>query len=148
MLILVEFSIDIIISVFLSPMQRMKHVLVVLAIAVLSVSALQFIGLSNVLDMRGQIFDRMSNALNQIAEWVQVSSEIFFMDTNAASESVSQNAPLKDEYRSIIRSMESLNMDSLSRCPKKNSVDAQAVFGVFNEYDQPAFELQRQALLG
>ena len=143
MLILVEFSIDIIISVFLSAMQRMKtyRLMWVLAIAVLSVSALQFIGLSNVLDMRGQIFDRsVERSLNQIAEWVQVSSEISFMDTNAASESVSQNAPLKDEDRSIIRSMESLNMDSLLHVAlRKNSVDAQAVFGVFNEYDQPAY---------
>ncbi len=113
----------------------------VLAIAVLSVSALQFIGLSNVLDMRGQIFDRsVERSLNQIAEWVQVSSEISFQDTNSANESVSQNAPIKDEARSIIRSMESLNMDSLLHVAlRKNGVDAQAVFGVFNEYDQPAY---------
>ena len=74
-----------------------------LALAVLSVTALQVTGLKSALDLRGQNFNQnVDRSLNQVAEWIQVSADINFLGHNAAM--VKRKPALGiNRYRSAIR---------------------------------------------
>ncbi|MBM71795.1 MAG: hypothetical protein CL847_03330 [Crocinitomicaceae bacterium] len=103
-----------------------------LACAVLSVSALQVMGLNKALKLRGQIFDRsVERSLNQVAEWVQVSAEINFSGNDS---------PLRGASHTLVLRMESMDIDSLLHVAlKKNGINANCVFGAFDTYGQPAY---------
>ena len=111
-----------------------------LAFAVLSVTALQVMGLNKVLDLRGQIFDQsVDRSLNQIGEWIQVSADINFSESKKV-EQVSINQPLRGSSHSLILRMESMDIDSLLHVAlKKNGIDAKCVFGAFDSFGQPAY---------
>ena len=111
-----------------------------LACALLSVSALQVMGLNKALKLRGQIFDQsVERSLNQVAEWIHVSADISFArDENEGA--VSIDNPIQGVSKSIVRRMESMDIDSLLHVAlQKNGVEAIGVFGAFDAYDQPAF---------
>ena len=111
-----------------------------LAFAVLSVTALQVMGLNKVLDLRGQIFDQsVDRSLNQIGEWIQVSADINFSESKK-EEQISINQPLRGSSHSLILRMESMDIDSLLHVAlKKNGIDAKCVFGAFDDFGQPAY---------
>ena len=71
-------------------MERLKTswIMWALSLAVLSVSALQVTGLKSALDLRGQNFNQsVERSLNQMAEWIQVSADINFLDQTQIIES-------------------------------------------------------------
>ena len=111
-----------------------------LALAVLSVTALQVTGLKSALDLRGQNFNQnVERSLNQVAEWIQVSADINFLGHDTDNH-VSLNEPLHRESKSIVLRMESTNIDSLLHLAlEKNGVQARGVFGAFDSYDQPVY---------
>ena len=111
-----------------------------LALAVLSVTALQVTGLKSALDLRGQNFNQnVERSLNQVAEWIQVSADINFLDHDTENQ-VNLNEPLHRESKSIVLRMESTNIDSLLHLAlEKNGVQARGVFGAFDSYDQPVY---------
>ena len=119
---------------------KTSRIMWALAFAVLSVSALQVTGLKKVLDLRGQIFDQsVERSLNQVAEWIQVSADISFA-INDNEGAVSIDNPIQGASKSIVRRMESMDIDSLLHVAlQKNGVEAVGVFGAFDAYDQPAF---------
>jgi two-component system phosphate regulon sensor histidine kinase PhoR len=113
-----------------------------LACAVLSVSALQVIGMKNAIDLKRQIFDsNVERSLNQISEWVLVSADISFSEEdNGSNEVVSVSEPLSGASRPIILRMESMSMDSTLRIAlDKNGINSRCVFGVFDNYGQPVY---------
>ena len=111
-----------------------------LALAVLSVTALQVTGLKSALDLRGQNFNQnVERSLKQVAEWIQVSADINFLGHDTDNH-VSLNEPLHRESKSIVLRMESTNIDSLLHLAlEKNGVQARGVFGAFVSYDQPVY---------
>ena len=73
-----------------------------LALAVLSVTALQVTGLKSALDLRGQNFNQnVERSLKQVAEWIQVSADINFLGHDTDNH-VSLNEPLHRESKSIV----------------------------------------------
>ena len=73
-----------------------------LALAVLSVTALQVTGLKSALDLRAQNFNQnVGRSLKQVAEWIQISADINFLGHDSENH-VSLNDPLQRESKSIV----------------------------------------------
>lgn len=114
----------------------------VLPLAVLSVVGLQTLGINRVIELRGQIFDReVDRSLTEISEGIMVTADISFEDlAQSADANFTDNAPLNGPSRKIVRFMEHTNIDSILHAElRKNGVEAEAVFGAFDKYDQPEY---------
>ena len=94
---------------------------------------MQVTGLKKVLDLRGQIFDQsVERSLNQVAEWIQVSADISFA-RNDNEGAFSIDNPIQGASKSIVRRMESMDIDSLLHVAlQKNGVESVGVFGAFD----------------
>lgn len=113
-----------------------------LPFAVLSVTALQALGIMRVIDLRSQIFDKgVERSLNQMSEWIMVSADISFADADeSAGQIISDRDDLQGASRTILLRMEAMDIDSLLHMAlRKNGVETHAMFGVFDKYGQPAY---------
>ena len=130
----------------------------IIALAVIGVSFLQVRWLSNALDLRQQVFDQtVEQSLNTISHWILVEAEE--EDLHLDSASINQGQILiadgmQRKSRSVLLRMESLPMDSLIILAlEEYGITADAVYGAFDRYGQPAYlegnsEIYREELIG
>jgi two-component system phosphate regulon sensor histidine kinase PhoR len=130
----------------------------IIALAVIGVSFLQVRWLSNALDLRQQVFDQtVEQSLNTISHWILVEAE----EETVHLDSVSINQGqiliadgMQRKSRSVLLRMESLPMDSLIILAlEEYGITADAVYGAFDRYGQPAYlegnsEIYREELIG
>ena len=116
----------------------------IIALAVIGVSFLQVKWLSNALDLRQQIFEQtVEQSLNTISHWILVEAEEETMPPDTSS--IHQGEILiadgmQRKSRSVLLRMESLPMDSLVILAlEENGITADAVYGAFDRYGQPAY---------
>ena len=129
----------------------------IIALAVIGVSFLQVKWLSNALDLRQQIFDQtVEQSLNTISHWILVEAdeETLLLDTSSIHQGQILIADgMQRKSRSVLLRMESLPMDSLVILAlEENGVSADAVYGAFDRYGQPAYlegdsEVYREELI-
>lgn len=121
--------------------RKINWLLWALPFAVLSVVVLQATGVKRVIELRSQIFDKgVERSLNQMAEWILVSADISFTDSDqTAGQIISDRDDLHGSSRTILLRMEAMDVDSLLHMAlRKNGVETHASFGVFDKYGQPA----------
>jgi len=130
----------------------------IIALAVIGVSFLQVRWLSNALDLRQQVFDQtVEQSLNTISHWILVEAEEETLHLDSASINQGQILiadGMQRKSRSVLLRMESLPMDSLVILALEEfGITADAVYGAFDRYGQPAYlegnsEIYREELIG
>ena len=130
----------------------------IIALAVIGVSFLQVRWLSNALDLRQQVFDQtVEQSLNTISHWILVEAEEETLHLDSASTNQGQILiadGMQRKSRSVLLRMESLPMDSLVILALEEfGITADAVYGAFDRYGQPAYlegnsEIYREELIG
>ncbi|HIK67347.1 MAG TPA: hypothetical protein EYF95_05205 [Flavobacteriales bacterium] len=130
----------------------------IIALAVIGVSFLQVRWLSNALDLRQQVFDQtVEQSLNTISHWILVEAEEETLQLDSTSINQGQILiadGMQRKSRSVLLRMESLPMDSLVILAlEEYGITADAVYGAFDRYGQPAYlegdsEIYREELIG
>ena len=130
---------------------KISYVIGAIAVAVLFISTLQARWLNTTLDLQKQIFDMsVEQSLNTVAHWILVDAEFASLEisNNEREENNEKNElgealitdGLQRQSRGVLMRMEALPMDSLLKLSlSENGIEADAVFGAFDRYGQPAY---------